>query len=524
VHVFFLTFLNKPYVYEFRLYLYTLQSHLMKQSLLLALALVFSTALSAQITVTQADYGQAGDSIVVGYDNAPPTGLNVGGTGMQTWDFSTMSLSNINTLSFVDPATTASGAQFPNADLAIERQSDTLFFQSSSSALVVDGFAGAGFGLPINIIADFNPNSTQIEFPSTFNSSFVDTAIFDTTVSCMEFGIAFCDSARLKRIVVATSLVDAYGDISTPGGNFTTIRQYYRADNQDTVWTKLPFIGWSVFLDSVSTEHTYRWIANGEQWPVLSAQANAAGGDILAAEFVIGAQVLGFVENESSASCAGACDGSATVSAVGGLPPYTYAWPGGGSGATQSGLCAGTYVVTISDNDTGTYEVTVEINEPNPVSIAGAVQGVNLGADGAIDINVSGGTGTYTYSWTGPNGFTAVSQDIGNLDAGEYTVVVTDANGCDTSAVFAVELTGIGGPVDGGFKMFPNPANDRVTLASNELITEYIVIDLLGNLVIQGQVNATSIVVSTEDLAAGVCLMKVDTDGGSYLRKFTVRH
>jgi len=72
--------------------------------------------------------------------------------------------------------------------------------------------------------------------------------------------------------------------------------------------------------------------------------------------------------------------------------------------------------------------------------------------------------------------------------------------------------------------MFPNPANDRVTLASNEMITEYIVTDLLGNLVIQGQVNATSIVVSTEDLAAGVYLMKVDTDGGSYLRKFTARH
>ena len=99
--------------------------------------------------------------------------------------------------------------------------------------------------------------------------------------------------------------------------------------------------------------------------------------------------------------------------------------------------------MTITDSDTGSYEVTVELEDPAALSIAGAVQGVSVGGDGAIDITVSGGTGAYTYDWAGPDGFTASSQDIGNLEIGEYTVEVNDANGCDTTRTFLVELTGL---------------------------------------------------------------------------------
>ncbi|EMS31737.1 CHU large protein [Mariniradius saccharolyticus AK6] len=49
---------------------------------------------------------------------------------------------------------------------------------------------------------------------------------------------------------------------------------------------------------------------------------------------------------------------------------------------------------------------------------------------GAINIAVSGGTGTYTYAWTGPSGFTSTQKNINGLAAGLYNVTVTDANGC----------------------------------------------------------------------------------------------
>ena len=65
--------------------------------------------------------------------------------------------------------------------------------------------------------------------------------------------------------------------------------------------------------------------------------------------------------------------------------------------------------------------------------------------DGAINLEVSGGTpfGTpaepYKYAWTGPDGFTAYSEDISGLYRGIYSVTVTDANGCTTTGEITLE-------------------------------------------------------------------------------------
>ncbi|NCW28462.1 MAG: adhesin, partial [Verrucomicrobia bacterium] len=51
-------------------------------------------------------------------------------------------------------------------------------------------------------------------------------------------------------------------------------------------------------------------------------------------------------------------------------------------------------------------------------------------ATGSVDLTVSGGTSPYTYQWSGPNGYTAITQDIGFIPIGLYYVIVTDAYGC----------------------------------------------------------------------------------------------
>ena len=90
----------------------------MKQ-ILLAVALITTASVSwSQITITSADIGQAGDSMIVG-NESPSSTMNVGGTGSQTWDF-TFQVDDYNTLVFKDPSNTASGSSFPNADIAID--------------------------------------------------------------------------------------------------------------------------------------------------------------------------------------------------------------------------------------------------------------------------------------------------------------------------------------------------------------------------------------------------------------------
>jgi hypothetical protein len=129
------------------------------------------------------------------------------------------------------------------------------------------------------------------------------------------------------------------------------------------------------------------------------------------------------------ATCNGGNNGSATVTVTGGTATYTYDWqPSGGTGATESGLTAGTYSVNITDANGCTLTETVSIAEPTAIvmTLTATDPSCNGGNDGSITSTVSGGTPGYTYSWS----TTETTSSISNLAAGCYTLTVTDANGC----------------------------------------------------------------------------------------------
>ncbi|WP_300437378.1 SprB repeat-containing protein, partial [Christiangramia sp.] len=60
-------------------------------------------------------------------------------------------------------------------------------------------------------------------------------------------------------------------------------------------------------------------------------------------------------------------------------------------------------------------------------------------ADGAINISVTGGDNNYTYSWSGPNGYSSTIQDISGLISGSYTVNVSDASGNSGTESFQID-------------------------------------------------------------------------------------
>lgn len=502
----------------------------MKQILLSILVLSVSIA-QAQITINSSDIGQAGDSMIVGNDD-PSTAMSVGSTGSQSWSFEFV-VDNYNTLKFQDPVNTNSSSTFPGADIAIERQSDTLFFKKDASEFSLDGLSGdvSGVtGVPLTLALNIANDVTQIEFPSTFGDGFTDQATIDTIVNCADLNASqYCTQARIKRRYLVTSDIDAYGDLETSGGSYpNTIRQYYKERTIDSVWANLPVFGGPLnFIQDIdSTSHIYRWFATGEKWPVLTAYADAAGGDIITAEFQID-NLLGTVELLNHPACNGDCNGSAAVLGLGADPGYTYQWPASANnqtGPTATGLCAGTYMVTINDNDTDTYELEVILTDPLVVSVIGSIQGVISGNDGAIDITPSGGNGTYTYAWTGPNGFTATSQDLSGLESGDYTVVITDGKGCETSKIFSVAPNGISEFNDAVFNMFPNPANDQVILESSAQLLRLRVSDLLGNTVIDQNLNGNKMAIETSGLSNGIYMIEVSTSEGAQMKKLTVRH
>jgi large repetitive protein len=137
----------------------------------------------------------------------------------------------------------------------------------------------------------------------------------------------------------------------------------------------------------------------------------------------------------SNVSCYGYANGSATAAPGGGTPGYTYQWnPSGGNGQTATNLTAGNYTCTVTDSEGCTITSTTIITQPAVLSgTAGTIANVscNGGNNGSAGIAPAGGTPNYTYSWT-PSGGTGATAS--NLTAGNYTVLVTDANGCTTSS------------------------------------------------------------------------------------------
>ena len=141
---------------------------------------------------------------------------------------------------------------------------------------------------------------------------------------------------------------------------------------------------------------------------------------------------------DNNASCNTFCDGQATVTMTGGAAPYTYLWDSGTAtnSTTNTGLCAGTINVSITDNVGCVTTATETITEPTPLAITSSATDASCNgfADGEVTTTVTGGTAAvdYIYDWVDQ----ATATNIGNtptvtgLAIGTYCVTVTDDNGC----------------------------------------------------------------------------------------------
>ena len=131
----------------------------------------------------------------------------------------------------------------------------------------------------------------------------------------------------------------------------------------------------------------------------------------------------------TNVSCNGNSNGAIILTPSGGTAPYTYNWGGGIFTKDRTGLAAATYAVTIRD-DNGCFTTINNIIVTQPAVISGTTVvtdvSCNGGDSGTIELTPTGGTAPYTYNW-GNNVFT---KDRIGIFAGNYTVTITDANGC----------------------------------------------------------------------------------------------
>lgn len=132
-------------------------------------------------------------------------------------------------------------------------------------------------------------------------------------------------------------------------------------------------------------------------------------------------------------SC-GLCNGSSTVTAIGGTAPFTYSWSNGATGVSSNSLCAGVYMITITDNNGCNQNVSLPIN--NSSGITGETINITNEAcfnqcNGAATVTAVGGTAPITYNWLTP---ASTSNTLTGLCGGTYFVQMTDAQGCIRNA------------------------------------------------------------------------------------------
>ncbi len=132
-------------------------------------------------------------------------------------------------------------------------------------------------------------------------------------------------------------------------------------------------------------------------------------------------------------------DGQATVSASGGIGPYTYLWNNGVTSANCIGMTLGNFTVTVTDNHGCTSIKTGSLSAIPSLTIASnSNPTICIGQSTTLSIVPSGGKTPYSYSWS--NGAAAANTTVNPATSQNYSVTVTDANSCTAAYTYSVTV------------------------------------------------------------------------------------
>ena len=255
--------------------------------------------------------------------------------------------------------------------------------------------------------------------PSTLTSGTTDYYVSQT--------VDGCESPRTKITVTVYAL---------PTVAITNLNAAYCKNATAVTLSGTPTGG--VFkIDGIVSTTFDPSVLNDSSHTVIYTYTDVNGCSATATQIEVVSPLLTASGSGVNATTIGGNDGSASVTASGGTLNYTYLWNTGATSASIGNLTANKYTVTVTDANGCTATVTVMVNDPN-CTLSATVIGTNEKCKndniGTATVNISGNNGAVTYLWS--NG--ATTQRISNLVAGKYTVTVTEAVNCQTTASYKV--------------------------------------------------------------------------------------
>ncbi|MDB4088496.1 T9SS type A sorting domain-containing protein [Flavobacteriales bacterium] len=247
----------------------------MKKILLFAGVLTLTSAVNAQ-TINDSNLVEFGDTIFNAIDNSPSISLGTTGTG-NNWNFSGLLTNSVDTVVFYHPGQVAGNAAtttFPTASLASKEDTNYIFLEKNSASLQLLGLSNG----TIHVASE--NYETIITFPSSFGTTFLDTAKTQTVVSGATAGYPSVDSVRVVSTTYINSNFDASGSLTTPFGVFSCIRQYLIRATTDVVYAKISGF-WNpspiVTQNNTAYSHQYWSDAATAKFPLVSYDLTSAG-------------------------------------------------------------------------------------------------------------------------------------------------------------------------------------------------------------------------------------------------------
>ncbi len=232
-------------------------------------------------------------------------------------------------------------------------------------------------------------------------------------------------------------------------------------------------------------------------------------------------------------TCFGEANGEASVSYTGGTGTASYLWSTGDATPDVDNLIPGVYEVTVTDENFCFVVQTIAIEQPEALTLIvdQITDETNSNMDGAISITPAGGVGApYTFEWYVNGDLVSTEEDPIGLSAGDYTLIITDNNGCSiTETVVVQSITGtIDVELDRHILVSPNPTSGIFFIHFDFPVTEKIAISIFdptGKQLIFENNEMSSEQVFEYDLsnhAAGVYLVRIVVDDKMTTRRIVV--
>jgi len=286
--------------------------------------------------------------------------------------------------------------------------------------------------------------AADVDGGSNDNCGIADLSLDITTFSCVDMG----------ENIVELSVVDVNGNTSTCSAMvividteapvITSCPTDFTVCQPTVIYPQVTFTDncWATLSFSPNEEAVF---AIGTTTVTATVTDNGNNSSICTFDVTympLGISLVASDYNGYGISCANGNDGSVMVQINTELtPPYTYSWSNGSTSSVLSNVGAGSYSVTVQNASGCVANGSVYLTQPSVLNCSVIATDITCADadDAMLNASASGGAGSYMYNWTDQAGNVYSGAELTNLPAGDYDLVVSDANNCTCATSTTIE-------------------------------------------------------------------------------------